>query len=268
MITMCTAVLPSKSPTRPYRCRGTPERFLNWPGTTVHVPAPCGCFPTCAAEKPSWSRRTREFRLLPIRSIRVEVDRAPQADSRRSGTAQRPAARDSAAQADRAASLRQRRTLVSRVRTAGDLAGPIRGRPVVLSLQPLDRGRGRVADAGGGRLLPAERPCLSQRGRRLRDRLGQPRPECRADSRQCSVRGLRADRRGVRVLRSRLPRVAGRLLRPASGAGRPAHCSDLDVHELARRPRIRNRLLDPDLCVHGGRLLHARVGVLPGGGAR
>src|SRR5918995_912776 len=72
---------------------------------------------------------------------------------------------DSAAEADRPAGVRLRRAVLGGVRPGRDPADPQPGRVDRVRVLLEDRDPGRGGDAGGGRLVPAERPRLPLRGR-------------------------------------------------------------------------------------------------------
>ena len=159
---------------------------------------------TCTAET-LHGRHGVGARSLPCSSLRRRGSRRRlQADPARPQAAEHAARRDAAAQADRAAGLRQRRAVVGGLRAGRDLHHAVAWPASRRTPAP---GRSRIAVAAGdadrGGVVPAERARLPQRRRRLRGRDGQPRPERRRHGGQRAARRLRADRRGVDLVRRR-----------------------------------------------------------------
>src|SRR3954452_121294 len=170
--------------------RGGPER----PGRT-DLPWRRGAPPGKArGAAPTYDRR----RAPPVRPRTTTETPRP-----RPPRPERPGRRVAAAQASRAADLRQRPVVVGGVRDAGDPAHPHAGRDGVPLPGAVAGGGRRPASHRGGALLPAGRARLSLGRRRLRGRHEEPRAVRWAGGGQRAAHRLRAHGGGLGQLRHR-----------------------------------------------------------------
>ena len=216
-----------------------------------------------ADPRSSGAGRTRGFhqaprayatmRVVAPRSIdaRDLLVRTVQALAARAGGPQRPPRRDAAPQAHRAAGLRQRRAVLGRLRPRRDLPDPVHSRRGGVRAVLAGRAGRRRGHADRRRVLPPERARLSQRGRGLRGRVGQPRAAGRADRGQCAAGRLCAHRGGLHLLRRAVRRVRGRAARGTRGLPRRDAGGRAHGDQSAGGPGVRRDLRHSHLRLHG-----------------
>ncbi|CAA9294613.1 MAG: Uncharacterized amino acid permease, GabP family, partial [uncultured Friedmanniella sp.] len=191
--------------------------------------------------------------------------RHQQAAAGRAEAPQQPDGRDPAAQADRPARLRLRRAVLGRLRARRDPADAVAGRSGRLRVLLEGRHRGRGGDAGGRRLLPAERARLPLRRRRLRGGHGEPRAQRRPHGGQRADGRLRPHRRGLDLLRGAERQVgaAAALPRRARGAGRLRRGRRADGAQPARGPGVGRVVRPAHLLLHVRRAHHGGLRAVP-----
>ena len=149
------------------------------------------------------------------------------------------------------ADLRQRRTLL-RSRTHPTRSSSCWAWPAARRRHPLLAGRPRCRLRHGrrGRVVPAERPRLPERRRRLRGGDGQPRPQGRSHRGQRPARRLRPHRRRLRLVGCAERRDGHPVAARPRGAGRDRAGRLPHRDEPARGARVRQAFASSGVCVH------------------